>query len=164
MTRWSLFLQTPSSCYTTSWDSTGDSQVTLSWDDPRDSSLTGYQVLRTPEQTKLTVGSDGAANDWFGYSVAVDGDGDTIVVGAYQHDLTDGENNTLADAGAAYVFTKVGGVWSNAPVVSGTHRTETAKLTATGGATVDYFGHYWRMVADREFGPGTRRPCGGIAE
>ena len=144
---------------------------------------------------ELNAGSDGAANDWFGYSVAVDGDGDTIVVGAYQHDLTDDENNTLADAGAAYiftrnsatgewsepvkliasdgvandwfgysvsvdgdtvvvgargdenrtgaayVFTKVGGVWGNALEGSGTHRTQTVKLTATSGATFDYFGH-----------------------
>ena len=146
-------------------------RVTLSWDDPRDSSLTGYQVLQPTEQTKLTAGSDdaaneefggsvavddgtavvgapehdingnanagaayvftrapdsgewsrpieltagsdGAANDWFGYSVAVDED--TIVVGAYQHDLTDDDNNILADAGAAYVFTRdpLTGVWS----------------------------------------------------
>ena len=144
---------------------------------------------------ELTAGSDGAANDQFGYSVAVDGDGDTIVVGAYQHDLTDDDNNILADAGAAYVFirdsltgvwgepvkliaadgaaddefgysvavdgdtivvgahrdetrtgaayvfTKVGGVWGHALNGSGTHRKETVKLTASGGATFDYFGH-----------------------
>ena len=81
---------------------------------------------------ELTAGSGGAANDWFGYSVAVDGDGDTIVVGAYQHYLTDDENNILADAGAAYVFTRdpLTGVWS-----------EPVKLIAAGGAANDRFGY-----------------------
>ena len=79
---------------------------------------------------ELTAGSDGAANDWFGYSVAVDGDGNTIVVGAYQHDLTDDENNILADAGAAYVFTKISGEWS-----------EPVKLIASDGAENDWFGY-----------------------
>ncbi len=101
----------------------GDSQVTLSWDDPRDSSLTGYQVLRPPEQTKFTAGSDGVASDKFGHSVSVDGN--VAVIGAYQHD-TNGNDN----AGAAYVFTKVDGEWSG-PV----------KLIASDGAANDWFGY-----------------------
>ena len=103
-----------------------DSQVTLSWDDPRDSSLTGYQVLRPTEQTKFTAGSDGAANDKFGYSVAVEGN--VAVIGAYQHDIND---NT--DAGAAYVFIRdpLTGVWSG-PI----------ELTAgSAGAENDWFGY-----------------------
>jgi uncharacterized repeat protein (TIGR01451 family) len=48
------------------------------------------------EQQKL-VASDGAAGDYFGYSVSVSGD--TAVVGAYQDDTAGG-----ADAGSAYVF------------------------------------------------------------
>ena len=106
----------------------GDSQLTLSRDDPRDSSIDGYQVLMPPEQTKLTAGSDGAANDEFGVSVAIEGD--IVVVGAYQHDITDNQNITSGDAGAAYVFTKVDGVWSQA-----------AKLTAAVPATGDKFGY-----------------------
>ena len=106
----------------------GDSQVTLSWDDPRDSSIDGYQVLMPPEQTKLTAGSDGEESGRFGESVAVDGD--TVVVGAYQHDITDNQNITSGDAGAAYVFTEVDGVWSQA-----------AKLTASVPATGDKFGY-----------------------
>ena len=106
----------------------GDSQVTLSWDDPRDSSIDGYQVLMPPEQTKLTAGSDGEESGRFGESVAVDGD--TVVVGAYQHDITDNQNITSGDAGAAYVFTKVDGVWS-----------EPTKLTASVPAPGDYFGY-----------------------
>ena len=99
-----------------------DSQVTLSWDDPLDSSVTGYQYQHPPEQTKLTAGSDGSR---FGESVAVDGD--TLVVGAYQHDV-DGKSN----AGAAYVFTRnpISGEWS-----------EVANLTASDPAANDEFGY-----------------------
>ena len=107
----------------------GDSQVTLSWDDPRDSSLTGYQVLRPPEQTKFTAGSDGERNGAFGASVAVDDAavvvGGTAVVGAPKHNV-----GSKSNAGAAYVFTEVDGVWSG-PV----------KLIADDGAENDWFGY-----------------------
>ncbi len=59
------------------------------------------------EQAKLTA-SDGAAFDFFGYAVAVDGD--TIVVGAPQGG---------GDWGKAYVFQRSGSIW-----------TEQAKLVA----------------------------------
>ena len=108
----------------------GDSQVTLSWDDPRDSSLTGYQVLRPPEQTKFTAGSDGERNGAFEASVAVDDAavvvGGTAVVGAPKHNVT-----SKSTAGAAYVFTEVDGVWSG-PI----------ELTAgSDGAENDWFGY-----------------------
>ena len=56
------------------------------------------------------------ANDQFGTSVAVDGD--TIVVSSLLEDSAstgvgaDGLNNNATDSGAAYVFFRVGGVWS----------------------------------------------------
>jgi len=49
------------------------------------------------QQTELTA-PDGAAYDWFGYSVSLSGDGDTALVGA---------SKTLA-----YVFTRSDGMWS----------------------------------------------------
>ena len=108
----------------------GDSQVTLSWDDPHDSSLTEYQVLRPPEQTKFTAGSDGERNGAFGASVAVDDAavvvGGTAVVGAPKHNV-----GSKSNAGAAYVFTEVDGVWSG-PI----------ELTAgSDGAENDWFGY-----------------------
>jgi FG-GAP repeat protein/fibronectin type III domain protein len=66
------------------------------------------------------LASDGAAEDWFGRSVAVDGD--NIVVGAYQAD----DNGT--DSGSAYVYR-----WN------GTAYDE-IQLTASDGAGADYFG------------------------
>ncbi len=76
------------------------------------------------ETAKLTA-SDGAADDGFGYSVAISGD--TALAGAFWDDI--GGN---ADQGSAYVFVKPGGGWATG--------TETAKLTASDGAASDFFG------------------------
>ena len=75
------------------------------------------------QKAKL-IASDGAADDQFGISVAVNGD--TVVVGARQDD--DNGNQS----GSAYVFTKPSSGWSNS--------NETAKLTASDGAANDEFG------------------------
>lgn len=72
------------------------------------------------EAEKLVPG-DGAQYDRFGAAVALSGD--TALVGAWDHEHeNDGE-------GAAYVFTRSGGVW-----------TEQAELTASDGAAHDFFG------------------------
>ncbi|MDO8749562.1 MAG: prepilin-type N-terminal cleavage/methylation domain-containing protein [Dehalococcoidia bacterium] len=73
------------------------------------------------QQAKLTA-SDGAAEDYFGVSVAISGD--TAVVGAYWDDV--GSNT---EQGSAYLFLRSGGAWS-----------QQAKLTASDGAVSDYFG------------------------
>jgi hypothetical protein len=73
------------------------------------------------EQQKLTA-NDGAANDYFGSSVAISGD--TVVVGAYWDDF--GAN---PDQGSAYVFTRSGTTWI-----------QQQQLTASDGAAVDQFG------------------------
>lgn len=69
-------------------------------------------------QVAKLLPSDGAAYSYFGVSVAIDGD--TVVIGAH------------GDAGAAYIFEKPSGGW--------TDMTETAKLTASDAATNDNFG------------------------
>ena len=74
------------------------------------------------EQTKLTA-SDGATGDNFGWSVAVSGDGNSVVIGA-RYDDDRGSNS-----GSAYVFTRSGSSW-----------TQQAKLTASDGAASDNFG------------------------
>jgi hypothetical protein len=85
-----------------------------------------YVFVRTggvwTQQQKL-IASDVPANRAFGYSVAVSGD--TAVVGA----IYDNNNFTWDEAGAAYVFTRVDGVW-----------TQQQKLTASGAFRYDYFG------------------------
>ena len=72
------------------------------------------------QQQELTA-SDGAVDDYFGASVALDGD--TAVVGAYDHQVG-------PDAlGAAYVFTRAGTTW-----------TQQQELTASDGVGFDEFG------------------------
>ena len=73
-------------------------------------------------QQALLTSSDGAASDDFGASVSLSGD--TVVVGA---DFAATGSNTAQ--GAAYVFTRSGGVW-----------TQQQKLTASDGAKSDNFG------------------------
>ncbi len=55
------------------------------------------------QQGSKLVGADAVGGAFQGYSVAVSADGDTVIVGGY------GDNAT---AGAAWVFTRSGGVWS----------------------------------------------------
>jgi len=74
---------------------------------------------------KLTAG-DGAANDWFGGSVSIDGD--TVVIGAT------GDDDDGSDSGSAYVFTRI------TPGELASDWTQNAKLTAADGAEGDYFG------------------------
>jgi trimeric autotransporter adhesin len=85
-----------------------------------------YPLVIDPfiQQAKLTA-SDGAANDSFGFSVAVRGD--TVVAAA-----PDATVNGNADAGAVYVFVKPQSGWANT--------TETAKLTASDAAAGDLLG------------------------
>lgn len=61
--------------------------------------------------------SDADDNDYFGRSVAIDGD--TIVVGADGANIELPEDNTIFSAGAAYVFerSEVGSTWAEAAVL-----------------------------------------------
>jgi len=56
------------------------------------------------QQRKLTA-SDAATNDGFGYAVSVSGD--TALIGAYRRKIGSNTNE-----GAAYVFVRSGGVWT----------------------------------------------------
>ena len=95
--------------------------------------VTGYsdwtsKIIRTLasfgyEQLSKLVASDGAANDNFGYSVAVSGDGNTVVVGAYLDD------DNGSNSGSAYIYKYDGNDWNE------------TKLLASDGAAGDYFGY-----------------------
>jgi hypothetical protein len=81
------------------------------------------------EQRKLHV-LDGAASDYFGYSVSISGD--YAVIGANQDDV-----NGMVDSGSAYVFFRSGTSWS-----------QQAKLLALDGAAGDYFGESVSISGD----------------
>jgi uncharacterized repeat protein (TIGR01451 family) len=74
------------------------------------------------QQQRLTA-SDGAAGDMFGFAVAASGD--TCVVGAWQDDVV----GSSPSQGSAYVFVRTGSTWS-----------QQQKLSASDGASTDYFG------------------------
>ena len=110
----------------------GDTVVVGAFGDDDNGSLSGSAYVFTKPNTgwadatetaKLTA-SDGAADDYFGISIAVDGG--TVVAGAFWDDDNGDES------GSAYVFTEPNSGWADA--------TETAKLTASDGATFDYLG------------------------
>jgi hypothetical protein len=93
------------------------------------------------EQAKL-MASDAQSSDRFGGSVAVSGD--TAVIGARYED-TGG-----SDAGAAYVFTRSGGSW-----------TQQAKLMASDAQSSDYFGGSVAVSGDTAVIGASREDTGG---
>jgi hypothetical protein len=50
---------------------------------------------------------NGAAKDWFGYSMAISKDGNTLAIGAVYADVSG-----KADQGSVHVFARSGGSWS----------------------------------------------------
>lgn len=85
------------------------------------------------EETYIKA-SNAEAGDFFGYSVSLSGDGNTLAVGAYQEDSSStGINSTPDEAanrsGAAYVFNRSGGSWS-----------QQAYIKASNITALDYFG------------------------
>lgn len=76
-------------------------------------------------QTAVLHASDKSVGDGFGYAVSI-GD-DYAIVGAYQED--GGAGDPALNAGAAYIYEKVSGQW-----------TETAVLHASDAETSDHFG------------------------
>ncbi len=81
------------------------------------------------QQQKLTA-SDGAANDLFGHSVAINAE--RVAIGAVLDDVS-----AQVDQGSAYVFVRNGTTWS-----------QQQKLTASDGATNDQFGHAVSLNSD----------------
>ncbi|MCK5052305.1 MAG: T9SS type A sorting domain-containing protein [Candidatus Cloacimonetes bacterium] len=80
-----------------------------------------YDGSSWSEHVKLFA-SDGEVGDHFGNSVSISGD--YTVIGAY------GDNDYGSESGSAYLFYNDGSNWS-----------EHMKLTASDGATLDYFGN-----------------------
>jgi hypothetical protein len=80
------------------------------------------------QQARLTA-SDGADGDSLGASVAISGNGTTIVAGSAA------TVNGNPAQGAVYVFTKPAGGWQDA--------TQAARLTASDGAAFDFLGSFF---------------------
>ena len=91
------------------------------------------------------LAADGAANEWFGWSVAISGG--TAVVGAPRHGV--GAN---VDQGSAYVFARSGSTWSRQ-----------ASLLAAGGAADDWFGISVAISGDTAVAGAYRDGVGAVA-
>jgi hypothetical protein len=130
------------------WDATGRSlPTTLTWDGGQ----IGLSVDDNGAQYPLTIdpfvqqgylkASNTGADDEFGWSVAISGD--TLVVGAPGEDSSatgvngDQGNNNAVDAGAAYVFTRSGAIWS-----------QQAYLKASNTGAGDNFGYSVAISGD----------------
>ncbi|MDE2484740.1 MAG: FG-GAP repeat protein, partial [candidate division NC10 bacterium] len=124
------------------WLSTNGSRLLIQVDDTR----ARYPLTIDPfiQQAKLTA-SDGAAYE-FGISVAISGDGHTVVVGASYTSI-----GSHFQQGAAYVFTGAGSAW-----------TQQAQLTAFDGAAYDWFGLSVAISGDTVV-VGTEAAIGGHA-
>jgi trimeric autotransporter adhesin len=81
--------------------------------------------------------------DFFGTSVALSGDGNTLAVGAYMEDSAatgiggNQADNTAVDSGAVYVFTRNGTTWS-----------QQAYVKASNTGAVDFFGYSLALSSD----------------
>ncbi len=97
----------------------------------------------TWSQQAYIKASNTNAVDWFGRSVALSADGNTLAVGAYGEASNatgvngNQNNNSEDDAGAVYVFTRSGTTWS-----------QQAYIKASNTNAYDYFGHSVALAAD----------------
>ncbi len=94
-------------------------------------------------QQAYVKASNTDSDDQFGWSVALSADGNTLAVGAYAEDSNatsingDQNNNSANSAGAVYVFTRSGGVWS-----------QQAYVKASNSGVNDQFGWSVALSAD----------------
>ena len=119
----------------------GPSRITLSWDDPDDDSITERQYYQA--QVAILVDAEPAVDDYFGWSLAMDGD--VAVIGAPGNELE------LDIPGSAHVYARESGVW-----------TQVADLTASDPDGGDLFGV--SVAVDADTGDGlaelTWKPAG----
>src|SRR6056300_73002 len=81
------------------------------------------------------VASDAQAGDYFGRTVAISGDGNTVIAGAYYEDGP--PSAPVSGQGAAYIFNRTGGSWDTC-----------TRIRATDPETQDFFGEYVAISGD----------------
>lgn len=89
-------------------------------------SLTDRQI----REIKI-LAADGAASDNFGCAVALSGDGNTALIGAY------GDDDKGSYSGSAYIYIRSGSTW-----------VQQTKLVASDGAAGDRFGYAVALSSD----------------
>ncbi len=118
------------------------------------------QVGSTWVQQQKLVATDRAANDRFGYSVAIDGD--YAIIGARFEDEDASGSATLSNAGSAYIFKQSNGVWAQQQKIVAADR----DLTDFFGTSVAIRGDYAIIGAngeDEDVSGGNTLPISGSA-
>jgi len=122
--------------YSVSLSSDGNTALIGAWREDTGASNAGAAYIFTrssgtwTQQQKIQA-SDAQASDYFGHSVSLSGDGNTALVGAYLEDAGG------TSAGAAYVFTRSSGTW-----------TQQQKIQASDAQASDYFGYSVSLSGD----------------
>ena len=83
---------------------------------------TANVLTSTWSQQKKLVATDRSAGAYFGSSLSVSSDGQTILVGAYGESEDVSGANTLTLAGAAYIFTYSGSTWTQKQKIVASNR------------------------------------------
>lgn len=105
-----------------------------------------YPITIDPliQEQKLTT--SGTADDWFGFSVALSGDGNTALIGARKADI--GAN---AEQGAAYVFVRNAGIWTEEEILTGSDSAEGdhfgSSVTLSFDGDVAVVGAFWADIS-----------------
>ncbi len=86
-------------------------------------------------QVQKIVASDRDAIDYFGWTVAMDGD--HLLVGAYSEDEDEVGGNSLSDAGSVYAFKRSGSLWN-----------EEQKIVPVDRGASDFFGYTVDIIGD----------------
>jgi hypothetical protein len=106
--------------------SDGSTAIVGAYGDDDNGTLSGsayiYKLVGGVLQETKLLASNGASEDYFGYSVFISSDGATALVGA----VWDDDNGT--NSGSAYIYKFVNGIWQE------------TKLLASDGASSDQFG------------------------
>jgi len=92
----------------------------------------GAAPIQATTYIEKLLAADGANSDYFGWSVTLSENGNTLAVGAYSDDNSGG-----ISAGSVYVFTRSGSTW-----------TQQARLQANDAAASDQFGYSVSLSAD----------------
>ena len=88
--------------------------------------------ISNPLYLQRIINSESAASDYFGYSVSISLDGNTLAIGAFYRDETN-----LTNVGAVYIYTKANGLWS-----------QEAKIIPTGSVAEDHIGYAVSVSGD----------------
>ena len=95
------------------------------------------RALTTWSQQAYVKASNPQINDWFGSSLALSGDGDTLAVGAFGEASNatgidgDQSNNDTDEAGAAYVFTRSSNTWSQQAYIKASNTDASDRFAST---------------------------------